>query len=91
MLIFRRREGESFQIGENIRVQVLTISDGSVRLAIEAPKEIPVLRSELLRAMDVNRDAANEETGPQELLEMLAGLHGGAAKDPHGQKKPDGA
>lgn len=80
MLILRRREGESFKIGDDILVQVLTLSDGSVRLAIDAPKEIPVLRSELLRAMDVNRDAANEEAKPQALMDLLAGLQGGQRK-----------
>lgn len=85
MLILRRREGESFKIGEDILIQVLTISDGSVRLAIDAPKEIPVLRSELLRALDVNRDAANEEARPQALMDLLAGLQGGQHKTKDGK------
>lgn len=80
MLILRRREGESFQIGDNIRIQVLSTGDGGVRLAIDAPKEISILRSELLWAVDANRDAADERSRPQELLELLEGLHGGPAK-----------
>ena len=71
MLILRRREGESFLIGDDIKVTVLTMGDGSVRLAIDAPKNIPILRSELLRAVDANRDAAEEQARPQELLELL--------------------
>lgn len=74
MLILRRREGETLLIGKEIRITVLNTSDGSVRLAIDAPKEIPILRGELVRAVDANRDAANEETQPQELMELLGGL-----------------
>lgn len=74
MLILRRKAGQSLLIGDGIKVMVLETGDGAVRLAIDAPKEIPILRSELLRAMDVNRDAANEESGPQELLALLGEL-----------------
>lgn len=80
MLILRRKEGESFLIGDEIKVTVLTMGDGSVRLAIDAPKNVPILRSELLRAVDANRDAAEEQARPQELLELLAGMQ--AQKEP---------
>ena len=58
MLILRRKSGESIVIGDNINVTVLDINEGSVRLAIDAPKVIPILRSELLQAADANRDSA---------------------------------
>lgn len=74
MLILRRKVNESLTIGEDIKVTVLTADDGKVRLAIEAPKDIPVLRSELLSAMNENRDAAQEQSEPQELLAMLEDL-----------------
>ncbi len=71
MLILRRKTGESLVIGENVRVTVMDVYEGSVRLAIDAPREIPILRSELLEAQNANRDAAHEESKPQELLELL--------------------
>lgn len=74
MLILRRRAGEALYIGNDIKITVLSSEDGSVRLAIDAPKEIPILRSELMVAMDVNKDAANEQACPQELLAMLDGM-----------------
>ena len=49
----------------------MDVSEGGVRLAIEAPREITILRSELKKAVDVNRDAANEQSEPQQLLNML--------------------
>ncbi len=80
MLILRRKTGESLKIGENITVTVLDVYEGSVRLAIDAPRTIPVLRSELLQAVDANRDAANGETRPQELLSLLGGCEKGEQK-----------
>ena len=50
MLILQRRIGESLMIGEEIRVSVVSIEGGRVRLAISAPPEVSILRSELLDA-----------------------------------------
>ena len=51
MLILRRRAGESFLIGEEVRVTVIATKDKEVQLAIDAPKEVAVLRAELASAM----------------------------------------
>ena len=77
MLILRRKSGESIVIGEDIRVTVLDINEGSVRLAIDAPKVIPILRSELLQAADANRDSAvTENAQSRDLLRFLGGKPG---------------
>jgi carbon storage regulator len=71
MLILQRKAGESLVIGEDITVSVVSVEGGRVRLAISAPKDTPILRSELVVAKQVNRDAAQEEAAPSELLQML--------------------
>jgi carbon storage regulator len=71
MLILQRKAGESLVIGEDITVTVISVDGGRVRLAISAPKDTPILRSELVVATAVNRDAAQEEATPGELLEEL--------------------
>ena len=48
MLVLTRRSGESFFIGDNIEIKVSDISGDKVRISIDAPREISVLRSELL-------------------------------------------
>ena len=48
MLILTRRPGESIQVGEEIEISVLEIRGNQVRLGINAPADILVLRSELL-------------------------------------------
>jgi carbon storage regulator len=48
MLVLSRKQGESLRIDSNIRVTVVSLSKGRVKLGIDAPDHIRVLRSELL-------------------------------------------
>ncbi|MBE6909719.1 MAG: carbon storage regulator [Ruminococcaceae bacterium] len=76
MLILRRRAGETLLIGDDVKITVMDVYEGGVRLAIDAPKSIPVLRSELLQAVDANRDAAAKSASsrPDSLLGMLGSV-----------------
>ena len=47
MLVLSRRIGESLVIADDIRLTVLGVSGGQVRLGIEAPKHISVHREEI--------------------------------------------
>ena len=60
MLILQRRKGESVSIDNNITVTVVEAGADWVKLAIKAPKEVPILRSELKEAADANAHAAQK-------------------------------
>jgi carbon storage regulator CsrA len=47
MLVLSRKLGEMIHIGENISVEVRRVAGNRVTLAIEAPREIRILRGEL--------------------------------------------
>lgn len=47
MLVLSRKEGESLLIGDGIEVSIVKVQGGQVKLAIQAPKEVKVLRKEL--------------------------------------------
>jgi carbon storage regulator len=47
MLILTRRIGESLTIGSDITVAVIGVKGKQVRIGIDAPKDIPVLRKEI--------------------------------------------
>jgi carbon storage regulator len=47
MLILTRRPQETLVVGGNIKVQVLGVKGGQVRLGVEAPREVPVYREEI--------------------------------------------
>ena len=57
MLILRRKKNESLLIGENIRITVIECAGDGVRLAIDAPKQISILREELSEAEQSNKTA----------------------------------
>ena len=47
MLVLSRRAGETIQIGERIAVTVVRIGPGIVRIGVDAPTEMPIMREEL--------------------------------------------
>lgn len=75
MLILRRKAGEAFLIGDDVKVTIIATKDKEVQIAIDAPKEVAVLRMELAYAMNANRDAADEQSMPQELLAAFPALN----------------
>ena len=74
MLILQRKAGESLLSGEDITIRVVSVDGTRVRLAIAAPEDVPILRSELVIAAAANRDSAMEESTPAELLDLLGGV-----------------
>lgn len=48
MLILTRKPGEQLIIGDNITVEVLGVKGNQVRIGIDAPKDINIVRNELL-------------------------------------------
>lgn len=47
MLVLSRKPGESLRIGDNIVLRIVSITGNRVKVGIEAPGDIPILRSEL--------------------------------------------
>jgi len=47
MLVLSREAGETIQIGENITITVKSVKGGRCQIAIDAPREIRVMRKEI--------------------------------------------
>jgi carbon storage regulator len=60
MLVISRKKGEAFLIGDNIEITVVKLDDGSVKLAIDAPKDIAILRKELYKEVQQENKMAAE-------------------------------
>ena len=61
MLILARKPGESIAVGDGIKIRVLEIKGGQVKIGIEAPSDIAVHREEIyLRILEENKRAALE-------------------------------
>ena len=47
MLVITRKKGDAILLGDNIEITVVKVEEGSVKLAISAPKDVTILRKEL--------------------------------------------
>lgn len=50
MLVLQRRKGETIVVGQDVIIQIVEVKGGGVRIGIEAPVSLQVLRGELLKA-----------------------------------------
>jgi len=48
MLVLTRKRDESIHIGDDIRIVVLGVDGGRVRIGVDAPKDVVILRNELV-------------------------------------------
>lgn len=61
MLILSRKKDESIRIGDEIKVTVLELRGGQVRLGITAPVSIAVHREEIYRAIEAEQARSNRK------------------------------
>ena len=48
MLVLSRLEGQIIRIGDNIRITIVEVRGDKVRVGIDAPRDVQVMRAELL-------------------------------------------
>lgn len=48
MLVLSRRIGEMLKVGDDVEIHILDIGRGQVRIGIDAPRSVNIVRSELL-------------------------------------------
>ena len=61
MLILTRKEREKLIINDNITIEIIEINKNSIKIGIEAPKEIPIIRGEIEEEIKMSNIAANRE------------------------------
>ena len=67
MLVLTRKSGEALRIGPDVRIRVLVTARGQVRLGVEAPSDLLVLRDELYeQIVEANRESAARESAARE-------------------------
>ena len=63
MLVLTRKLGENIRIGDSVKITVLEVRSGQVKLGIEAPPEVKVHREEIYaRIQEENRRAQRWKT-----------------------------
>lgn len=71
MLVLTRKRGETIRIGQDIVVKVIQAGRGTIKLGIEAPPHVRVLRGELEAHPDHATNSENDTLEDQELEAFL--------------------
>ncbi|MDR0223141.1 MAG: carbon storage regulator [Oscillospiraceae bacterium] len=72
MLVISRKTDEGVIIADNIEITVLEISKERVKIGIHAPKDIKIVRYELIAAQDANVEAS--KTVSEDALKALMSI-----------------
>ncbi len=59
MLVFMRKKGETFYIGENIEITIADIENKQVKVCVNAPQSLPIIRKELIQKESKNKTKKN--------------------------------
>ena len=76
MLVIRRRAGESVMIGHDVEIEILEICGNQVKIGIQAPREVLVMRKEVQWTCLENRAASRPASlaGMETVLQRLRPL-----------------
>ena len=66
MLVLTRKRSEMIQIGDDIRIKVIRTASGHVKLGIEAPADVRVLRAELVGTPPAVKSVRHLEPGDRD-------------------------
>ncbi len=70
MLILGRKEGEEILLGNDIKLKIVEINKGTIKIGIDAPKEVLVLRGELKDKIEEINKQANVKTDVREIKDL---------------------
>ena len=73
MLVLARKEEESIQLSDDITIKVISIDKGVVKLGIDAPRDVSIIRSELLEDVKDSNVASSKEVDDS-LLSQLSSI-----------------
>jgi len=81
MLVLTRKQQEQIRIGNQVTITILRISGNQVRVGIEAPPDVRILRGELPAHNDdtAATDAASSATVRRDLIDAIRQRLAGAA------------
>ncbi|MBA3011059.1 MAG: carbon storage regulator CsrA [Proteobacteria bacterium] len=70
MLVLTRRAEEKIKIGDNIIVSVLSVEGGVVKIGIDAPRDITILRMEVLEQIK-NENIEAAQKGVEDIAQAV--------------------
>jgi carbon storage regulator len=71
MLVISRKINETIKIGNNIEIKIISIDKNQVKIGIEAPSNITILRGELIEKIKEENKKASKLLNKQTLLNEI--------------------
>jgi carbon storage regulator len=62
MLVIKRKIGEELKVGNNIFIKIVSIDKNQVKIGIDAPRDVSILRMELVEEITNQNKLANQNT-----------------------------
>lgn len=72
MLVLSRKVDESIVIGDSITIKIISVEKGVVKLGVDAPKNVSIVRNELLEDVKDANIAASKVTKLSDLTSLSA-------------------
>lgn len=72
MLVLTRKKDEGFVVGENIKITVVEVSKDRVKIGIEAPADVRIVRNELYDTERLNMQAAINKPSANLISDFMA-------------------
>ena len=75
MLVLSRKKGESIILQDNIEIMILEVSADTIKIGIQAPKEVDIVRKEIyVSVQETNRESADAGNNLQALRNRMNNL-----------------
>lgn len=72
MLILNRKIGETIIIGEDIEITILELEENRVKIGIDAPRDISILRKEIyIDISEENKKSLEIDGDPIDILKKI--------------------
>ena len=70
MLVLGRKVGEEILLGKDIVLKIISTANGVVKVGIDAPKELLILRGELKEKIKAQNKEANAKVAAREIKDL---------------------
>lgn len=70
MLVLKRKQNEKIRIGSDIVVNIISVSDHQVKIGIEAPDDVKILREEIYEKLKIHAVEASQQSKEVDVKEL---------------------
>ena len=88
VLVLSRKTGERILIGDKIAITVVKVAHGGVRIGIEAPRELAVVREELAGDLRLVQPPLTEQVATDSIPNVTQSVEATVAKSVPGRRHP---